>query len=394
MPIILNRRAFVIGAGIAGLSPLLAMAKDTPGLPPSPVSLNVIDVGGALALLQPSLESFRDTKKELVSRVTFSKAPAPELPGKLKAQQSAGRVDIDLVIGGLDVLSAGIDQKLWVPLLADYGAVLPKPDAILQPTTIELQKLAQDQAFIAVYTPSGPLLEYAPDRVKTPPTSADELLAWATQNPNRFLYARPANSGPGRTWLMGLPYILGDKDPKDPVNGWEKTWSFLVELGKHIEYYPTGTGALMKEFGEGSRDMTVTTLGWDINPRALGIVPAEAKTQTLKGFHWIADAQYLMVPNGISDEKLAVALELVKWVLSPEQQATTYDQGYFYPGPAVKDVGLDKAPDASKAVIEEFGRPEYDKLIAETPIEIPLMPDKMVAAFRLWDERVGADKKN
>jgi putative spermidine/putrescine transport system substrate-binding protein len=135
-------------------------------------------------------------------------------------------------------------------------------------------------------------------------------------------------------------------------------------------------------------------LGWDINPRALGIVPAEAKTQTLKGFHWIADAQYLMVPNGISDEKLAVALELVKWVLSPEQQATTYDQGYFYPGPAVKEVGIDKAPDASKAVIEEFGRPEYDKLIAETPIEIPLMPDKMVAAFRLWDERVGADKKN
>ncbi len=29
---------------------------------------------------------------------------------------------------------------------------------------------------------------------------------------------------------MGLPYMLGDKDPKDPVNGWEKTWAYLKEL--------------------------------------------------------------------------------------------------------------------------------------------------------------------
>ena len=41
------------------------------------------------------------------------------------------------------------------------------------------------------------------------------------------MYARPANSGPGRTLLMGLPYILGDKDPTDPVKGWDKTWAYL-----------------------------------------------------------------------------------------------------------------------------------------------------------------------
>jgi putative spermidine/putrescine transport system substrate-binding protein len=26
-------------------------------------------------------------------------------------------------------------------------------------------------------------------------------------------------------FLMGLPYILGDKDPKDPEKGWDKTWA-------------------------------------------------------------------------------------------------------------------------------------------------------------------------
>ncbi len=43
--------------------------------------------------------------------------------------------------------------------------------------------------------------------------------------------------------MMGLPYILGDKDPSDPVKGWDKTWAYLKELGEYIEYYPTGTGA-------------------------------------------------------------------------------------------------------------------------------------------------------
>ena len=108
------------------------------------------------------------------------------------------------------------------------------------------------------------------------------------------MYARPANSGPGRTFIMGLPYILGDKDPKDPMKGWDKTWAYLKELGQDIEYYPSGTAATMKELAEGSRDIIASTTGWDINPRVLGIVPEEAKVATLKGFHWVADAHYMV----------------------------------------------------------------------------------------------------
>ena len=64
--------------------------------------------------------------------------------------------------------------------------------------------LPQNQGVCIVFCPAGPLLEYIPDRVKNVPTTAEELLAWAKQNPNRFLYARPANSGPGRIFMMGL----------------------------------------------------------------------------------------------------------------------------------------------------------------------------------------------
>jgi putative spermidine/putrescine transport system substrate-binding protein len=390
----ITRRTFVGGvAGAAGTAALGGPAFAQTALPTSPVTLNVIDVAGNLALTQKAIENYRKAKPNLVSRITFTKAPAPELAGKIKAQQDAGRVDIDLVLTGTDALSAGVEQKLWVELLPAHANTLPKLDDIYLPAAAKMQTLAKGQGVVVTYYPSGPLLEYMPDKVKNVPTTAEELLAWAKANPNRLIYARPANSGPGRTFIMGLPYILGDSNPQDPAKGWDKTWAYLKELGQYIEYYPSGTGAVMKELGEGSRDMTVSTTGWDINPRVLGVVPKEAKVAALKGFHWVADAHYMCVPKGLSNEKVAVLLDLMNFLLTKEQQAYTYDEGYFYPGPAVKGVTLDMAPPESQEALKEYGRPEYEKWIAENPIELPLQPEQMVVAFRMWDEQVGGAKR-
>ncbi len=100
-----------------------------------------------------------------------------------------------------------------------------------------MQKLAQGKGTTIVYYPSGPLFEYNPDKVQAPPTTPQELLAWAKAHPKKFQYADPANSGPGRTFLMGLPYLLGDKDPADPVKGWDKTSAYLKELDKYVGVY-------------------------------------------------------------------------------------------------------------------------------------------------------------
>jgi putative spermidine/putrescine transport system substrate-binding protein len=191
---------------------------------------------------------------------------------------------------------------------------------------------------------------------------------------------------------MAMPYILGDKDPKDPTNGWDKTWSYLKELDQGIDYYPTGTTATMKELAEGTRDMIVTTCGWDINPRALGVVPKEAEVYALEGTHWMPDAQFMCVPKGVPDDKLAVLLALMSFMLKPEQQALTYDKGYLYPGPAAKGVALAMAPQESQEVLKEYGRPLYDKLIPELPTEVPLTPERLVAAFRRWDQEIGGKK--
>ena len=243
-----SRRQFLGGAaGLAAMAPGLAQAQLA--LPKAPVNLNIVDVAGNLALTQKAFEAYRRAKPELVSRMTFTKAPAPELPGKIKAQQDAGRIDIDLVLTGTDALAAGIEQNLWVDLLAAHKTALPKLDEIYEKGAAMMQGLARGQGVVVAYYPSGPLLEYLPAHVPTPPGSLEELLAWAKAHPNKFMYARPANSGPGRTFIMGLPYILGDSDPKDPMKGWDKTWAYLKELGRYIEYYPTGTSAVMKELG-------------------------------------------------------------------------------------------------------------------------------------------------
>jgi putative spermidine/putrescine transport system substrate-binding protein len=378
--------AVAIGALFA-LGPGSAVAQ----APKSPVTINVVDVAGNLALTQDAMQNFATKNPKLIAKINFTKAPAPELPAKLKAMQAANRSDIDLVLTGTDFLAAGIEQGLLEKVRPAHAAKFPNLMANYQPAAAKMQELAGDYGIEVAFMPAGPLLEYNPDKVKQVPSTPQELLAWCKANPNRLIYARPANSGPGRTFVMGLPYLLGDKDPKNPAS-WDKTWAYLKELNSCIEYYPTGTGAVMKELGEGSRDMTVTMTGWDLNPRILGIVPKAYKVAPFKGMTWVNDAHFMVIPKGVSGDKLTVVLDLMAYMLKPEAQALTYDKGYFYPGPAVKNVPLSMAPKESQDLIKEFGRPEYDKWLSEFPHTQSLEAKAQVEMFRLWDEKVGAAK--
>ncbi|GAA1615159.1 MULTISPECIES: ABC transporter substrate-binding protein [Kribbella] len=395
------QRKFVAAAGLLALlagcgaptpnKPAADSGGDVPDKPSKAVSLNILDVAGNLQLTQGMIDDFVKQHPDVISKVTYSKGPAPELAGKIKAQQNANRVDIDLVLTGTDGLAAGHEQGLWVDLLSKYKDRLPGMKDYLPPAA-KMQELAGNEGVTVTYYPSGPLLEYMPSKVPSPPKTADELLAYAKANKGKVMYARPANSGPGRTFLMGLPYILGDKDPKDPVNGWDKTWAYLKELNQYVDFYPSGTADTMKALANGSANIIASTTGWDINPRVLGTVPKEAAITPIQGFHWVTDAHYAVVPKGVSTDKQAAILQLLQFMLTPEQQAKAYDKGYFYPGPAIKGVQLSQAPQESQDAINQFGRPEYDKLIADNPTEVPLDAKALVAAFDKWDREVGGSK--
>jgi len=95
---------------------------------------------------------------------------------------------------------------------------------------------------------------------------------------------------------------------------------------------------------------------------------------------------------GVPPEKIAAVLDLMAYLLTPEAQAYTYDKGYFYPGPAVKNVSLSMAPKESQDAIKEYGRPEYEGWLAQFPHTQSLEPKAQVEAFRIWDQQVGTQK--
>jgi putative spermidine/putrescine transport system substrate-binding protein len=107
------RLAFAIVLSMAAGTVVRAQA------PAEPITLNIVDVGGALALLQTAMESYSLHHPNV--KFTFKKAIAVELPKTL----GAAPTEVDLVLGGTDILAAGIDKELWVTLLPNHAAKFP-----------------------------------------------------------------------------------------------------------------------------------------------------------------------------------------------------------------------------------------------------------------------------
>ncbi len=395
-----GRRTFLLGAGAAAaavgaelwagrLGGVEAQPAALPPMPSRPLQVTLIDVAGQLQLTKSIIEDYVKSHGQYVSGVSYEQATAPELPAKIKAQQAANQLQINLVLTGSDALSAGIVQGIWQQLLPDFQQKFPNLIGNYQQP--KAQGLAQGYGILDVFGNYGPTFTYNPAKLPAPPKTPEDLLQWAKANPSQLIYARPANSGPGRSLMMGLPYLLGEAQPREPQS-WTKVWPYYQQLGQYIQYYPTGTATTFRELGQGARTIAASTMGWDLNVRALGVVPTNFEAFAFSNEHLITDTQYVCVPAGNPPEMLGLVLDLIAWILRPDQQAKVYDTGYFYPGPAVKGVSLAMAPKESQDAVGPVRRPLFDDLIRTRPIEIPLDPVKLVQAFKIWDEQVGANK--
>ena len=133
-------------------------------------------------------------------------------------------------------------------------------------------------------------------------------------------------------------------------------------------------------------------MGWDIEPRADGRAPQDIGAAAFDDFTFVADAQYGLMPRGLSADKQSAILLLLDHMLEPEVNAIAYDNGYFYPGPAVEGADLELAPEDSQQAMSDFGRDFYDDLIASTEQAVPLSADALVTAFDIWDREIGSNK--
>ncbi len=357
-----------------------------------PVRLSIIDVAGNLRLSKPAIEAFKAANPKMISDIEYIIATAPELVAKIKAQQMAANLDTTMILTGYDGIAAGKEQGVWLQIMPKYKDVFQKSVDAYLPGARAAYNLFDGYGIAYVFCPGGPMFTYNPDKVKTPPRTAADLLAWARANPGKFLYARPANSGPGRAFLQGLPYILGDKDPKDPAT-WTKTWAYLKELDQYIDYYPSGTAITFKELAEGTRWILASHLGWDMNMRILATIPSNFQAFFLSNTTWVNDTQFMVVPTGLDESREKATVALMQWLMQPAQQAVTYDDGYFYPGPAIRGVPLTMAPAASQERIKPAMRPAYDQAVSKLPNASQLDAKPLVEAFDMWDKLVGAKIK-
>lgn len=357
-----------------------------------PITLNIIDVSGSMQLVGDSIEQFKAANPGLIGDVVIKTSTSVEVPSLLKAQILAEDVQTDLVFTGIDGLSTCIKRDVIEKIMPTYSNSFPNLESNYSTTAKDTYDLANGYALTYVFSPSGPMFTYNPDTVQNVPKTPDELLAFVKANPGKFTYARPAASGPGRTFLQGLPYILGDKNPKDPKT-WDKTWTYLKQLDQYIDYYPAKTGTTFAELNQGKRSIVASQLGWDMNQRITGGIPQNYGGFMLNNTTLLSDAQYMVIPKGLTDEKKDAVLKLMKWLMTPKMQAITYDSGYFYPGPSIKDVSLDMAPKESQDKIKPAIRQSYEDSIKTLPSSTQLDTNNFMEALNMWDQSFGTKVK-
>jgi putative spermidine/putrescine transport system substrate-binding protein len=362
---------------ILALSARLSLAAE-------PIVLSIIDTGGDLASTQVIIENYKKANPDKVKEIRIQRAPAPELPAKIKAQQDAGRLDINLVLTGQDggAFLAANNQLIKIP---NFEKLFPRDD--MTPAGKALYDEGRDYMVPSVGNAGGPVFVYNPSKVPNPPKTAEELMAWAKANPGRLMYARPANSGPGRSIVLGMAHILNDSKPLDPDKGWDKTWAYLKELGQYVEYYPTGTAITLKEFAQGQRWIIAGIMEWDMKPRAQSVIPPDSKITILQNTTFVVDGHYWCIPAGVPQEQVDVILDLMKFMRRPEQQVLSWP-GFI--GPTITAATMDKAPKDIQELVKEFWRPEYDEVGTKWKVSAPLGVKELSFAMDRWDREVGA----
>ena len=124
-----QRRLRIVG--IVAVMIALAVAAILParhGEAQGPITISLIDVSGDLSSTRAIIENYQKANPGKVKAVNFQRAPAPELPAKIKAQQDAGRVDVNLLLVGQDAGSVLANNGQLVKLFPEYDKLFPKDE--------------------------------------------------------------------------------------------------------------------------------------------------------------------------------------------------------------------------------------------------------------------------
>jgi len=95
-----NAARLLVLTGLA-IAVLLLVWPGAPGAQ-QPITISILDNGGDYASTGVIIENYKKAFPNKVKEIKLQRGPAPETPAKIKAQQDAGRVDINLILTGQD----------------------------------------------------------------------------------------------------------------------------------------------------------------------------------------------------------------------------------------------------------------------------------------------------
>ncbi|UPY38291.1 hypothetical protein [Sediminicoccus sp. KRV36] len=316
----------------------------------------------------------------------------PWIGSDLAEEMLAGPLLFDAVLTNVAGFALGAAQDLWETLPA---ALFETSTPLLTPTGQMVQANIGIGGLVIGTAPGGPVLLHRRSVLPSAPRSAADLLEYARQNPRRFQYARPGQSRFGQAFVAAMPFLLRDRAPLDPQNGWNRTWEYLLELGRFANYYPSSGQAVAEEFAEGGVDLCPVMLPAYLFGMAGGFLPPDTLCSLFDDAPLVPNSLILAVPRGVPAERLPLLSPLASYLLGPGAQRQLFGRGLIPGGPA-RDIAPATAtqPGTSQFDADRLWMtamtPELAAALTGRETAPPLNPYAQAYMIRAWDGRIGA----
>ncbi|WP_115848934.1 extracellular solute-binding protein [Thermasporomyces composti] len=286
------------------------------------------------------IPAFREAHPGYDVRVTFSEhgvndtTTLAKLGAAVKADQDAG----------FDLADSGLVRQ------AATSGLLAKVDTTSVPNLANVDESALEPVDHAAvpYRGSSVVLAYNSSKVKEPPQTLDELLAWIKANPGKFTYNSPSTGGSGQSFVTTvLDKFLSEEDRQKMVEGyvpeleslWDEGFAVLKELHPAIYQgvYPNGNQDVLNLLGKGEIWMAPVWSDMALSSMESGLLGPEIKLTQIRNPSFTGGAAYLGMPKNARNKE--AALKLLNWVLEPEQQQKIVEVLAGYPA-----INLEKMP--------------------------------------------------
>lgn len=194
-------------------------------------------------------------------------------------------------------------------------------------------QISAGEGVLVPYRGTTVVLAYDSTKVKTPPTTAEELYQWIKDNPGKFAYNTPGSGGAGGSFVQTAIYnFLPDEAMNSSDEKWKSQWSegfdLLADLNDSM--YKSGGKVVYPNKNQGTLDLLVNgevemIPAWAdmlITNLANGTLPDTVKmTQITPGFTGNVDT--LAIPSIGSNKEGAEAV--MNFMLTKEAQQILLD---------------------------------------------------------------------